>query len=224
VAGTVSGLYVGVTAAGAVLVWSGWKGATVSATVRALLNGNLNVSDTEAITTATASGGSGSSSTATAGGSSQNYLTIAQYLVSNGYSNAGAAGVVGCVAGESSGSPEAEATPGNPSGGAGLIQWTGSSYDAYKPQVTGNASADLDQQLPLIIAYNDAQGANLVAMLNALTDPVQAADFYSEYFERPAVTDSDVVASVATSVYAQLTQGPGSQQPVSQTTVHAVAG
>ena len=221
-AGHVSGLYVGVTAAGAVLVWSGWKGATVAATVKALLNGNLNASGTEAITTSPGTSG-GSSSTATAGGSSQNYLTIAQYLVANGYSAAAAAGVVGCIAGESGGNPEAEATPGIPSGGAGLIQWTGASYDADHPQVTGNASADLDQQLPLIIAYNEAQGANLVAMLNAQTDPVQAADFYSEYFERPLIPDSDVVASVATSVYAQLTQGASAQQPVSQTTVHAAA-
>jgi hypothetical protein len=39
---------------------------------------------------------------------------------------------------------------------------------------------------------------------------VQAAEFYSQYFERPAVTNSDVRAGVATSVYAQLQAEKGS--------------
>jgi hypothetical protein len=33
---------------------------------------------------------------------------------------------------------------------------------------------------------------------------VAAADFYSQNFEKPAVTDSDVVPSVAETVYADL--------------------
>ena len=184
-------------------MWSGWKGTTLAATFKSLLSGNLNAPATEDVASSAAAAGTSatglSSSTANA-----NYLTIARYLTANGYSNAGAAGVVGCIAGESGGSAEAEATPGSPSGGAGLIQWTGSSYAEYQPQVTGNASADLEQQLPLIVAYNNAQGSNLVAMLNQITDPVQAADFYSQYFERPAVTDSDVRSGVATWVYSQL--------------------
>jgi hypothetical protein len=49
VAGKVSGLYVGVTAAGAVLVWSGWKGATLAATLKSLLAGNLNAAATEGV-------------------------------------------------------------------------------------------------------------------------------------------------------------------------------
>jgi hypothetical protein len=202
VAGQVSGLYAGVTAAGAVLVWSGWKGATLADTFRGLLAGNLNAPATEGATSAGTSATGLPSSSASA-----NYLTIARYLVSNGYSDAGAAGVTACIAGESGGNPESEASPGNPSGGAGLIQWTGSSYAQFSPQVTGNASADLEQQLPLVIAYNNAQGPNLVAMLNQIADPVQAADFYSQHFERPKVTGSDVVASVATSVYSQLQAG-----------------
>ena len=49
--------------------------------------------------------------------------------------------------------------------------------------MTGNASADLDTQLPAIIAYNNAHNPNAIPMLNAITDPVQAADFYSSQFE-----------------------------------------
>jgi len=201
-AGNVSGPYVAVAAAGAVLVWSGWKGATIAATVGSLLRGNLDAPATEAVGTAATAGTSASG--AVSGSASANYVTIANYLVENGYSKAAAAGICACIAGESSGSPEAVEDPSDPgSGGEGLIQWTpGSSYNV---PVTGNASADLQAQLPMIIAYNDAQGSELIEMLNQVSDPVQAADFYSQYFERPKVADSDVVASVATSVYAQIT-------------------
>jgi hypothetical protein len=209
VAGNVSGVSVAITATGAVLVWSGWSNTSLAATFKSILSGKLPAPGTGGAPPPTAAG-TGAAGTSAAGldsSASGNYLTIARYLVSNGYSNAGAAGVVGCIAGESGGSPEAEASPGNPSGGAGLIQWTGSSYSEFPAQVTGNATADLEQQLPLIIAYNNAQGSGLVAMLNAQADPVSAADFYSQHFERPAVTDSDVRAGVATSVYSQLQAG-----------------
>jgi hypothetical protein len=201
VARKISGASVALTAAGGVLVWSGWKGATLSATFKALLNGNLNAPSTQVIGT----GAAGSSSSAASGSASANYLTIANYLISNGYGKAAAAGIAGCIAGESGGNPEAVEAGG---GGGGLIQWT--PYQQYGIPITGHASADLEAQLPLIIAYNNAQGPNLVAMLNQIADPVQAADFYSQYFERPAVANSDVRAGVATSVYAQLQAEKGS--------------
>jgi len=53
--------------------------------------------------------------------------------------------------------------------------------------------------------YNSANGN--VAALNAYTDPTSAADYYSQNFERPAVTDSDVRPSTATSVYNSLASG-----------------
>jgi hypothetical protein len=200
VAGKISGLYVAVTAVGAVLVWSGWKGATIAATLKSLLAGNLNAPDTESAPAPSGAAAAGASGISAAGlGSSSanaNYLTIGRYLTANGYSAAAAAGIAGCVAGESSGNPEAAG-----SGGDGLIGWTPPSTG---PALTGNASADLDTQLPAIVAYNNAQGSGLIAMLNAISDPVQAADFYSQHFERPAVTDSDVRPAVATWVYQQL--------------------
>ena len=101
-AGKISGLYVAVTASGAVLVWSGWKGATLQATLKSLLAGNLNAADTESVAAA-----SGAASDALSGTGSQNYLTIAEYLVANGYSHAAAAGIVACIARESGGDPEA---------------------------------------------------------------------------------------------------------------------
>jgi hypothetical protein len=126
-------------------------------------------------------------------------VTIARYLVNEGgYSPAGAAGVAGCIQGESGGSPEA--TQGYSAGGAGLIQWTPeSSISNYGASYGGNAQVDFSTQLGGIIRYNMSNGD--VAALNANTDPVAAADYYSQHFERPAVLDSDVRPATAIAVF-----------------------
>jgi hypothetical protein len=152
---------------------------------------------------------------------SNNYETVGLFLVQNGYSTVGAAGVCGCIAGESGGDPEAVQFPSDPeSGGAGLIQWTpASSMEQYGGTCAsagiGNNSvtADMQNQMNAILAYNNAQGASNVAGLNAQTDPVAAADFYSLNFERPVVQFSDVRPSVAQSVYAFLTGTPTAPPP-----------
>jgi hypothetical protein len=185
------------TVAGALIAYSGIKGATLTATVKSVLSGNLNLTDTETINSGNSDTGTATGNTAASNSASQNYLTIARYLMQNGYTAIAAAGITGCVAGESSGNPEAVGA-----GSYGIIQEQGSQY---KGLVTGNATKDLDAQLTALIEYNNAQGGNLISMLNAQTSPLAAADFYSQYFERPAVKDSDVVSSVANSVYAELT-------------------
>lgn len=186
---------------GGLIAYSGIKGATISDTVKAVFAGNLNVSGTETVGTP-GTGFSGSSAAGiSSGGSTANYKNIAYYLSTHGYTQAAAAGIVGCVAGESSGNPEAVGDQGT---SFGIIQEHGSQYAGL---VTGNSTQDLDTQLSALLAYNSAQGAGLVSMLNSITDPVQCAYFYSEHFERPAVKDSDVVTSVATSVYQDLIGG-----------------
>jgi LysM repeat protein len=145
-----------------------------------------------------------------------NYETVGLFLFQNGYSASGAAGVCGCIAGESLGNPEAIEDKNDPeSGGAGLIQWTpASSMEQYGGTCfaagIGNNSVavDMQNQMNAILKYNNAQGTSNVAELNAQTDPVAAADFYSRKFERPAVPLSDVRAAVARSVYAFLTGTP----------------
>jgi hypothetical protein len=200
-AGKISGFAVAYTALGGLLIYSGWKGTSLTSTFTDLTRGQLNsapeASSVEADSVTGAGGTAGSGTAVPSSTASANYLTIAKYLVQNGYTPVGAAGIVGCVAGESSGNPEAVGA-----GSYGIIQEQGSQYAGL---VTGNASADLDAQLQALITYNNAQGSNLITMLNAQPDPVSAADFYSQYFERPKVTDSDVQAGVATSVYSQLT-------------------
>lgn len=150
-----------------------------------------------------------------------NYETVGLFLTQNGYSATGAAGVCGCIAGESAGDPEAVQFPSDPeSGGAGLIQWTpASSMQQFGGTCaaagigTNSPAVDMQNQLNAILQYNKAQGSSNVAELNAQSDPVTAADFYSEVFERPVVKDSDVRPSVAQSVFAFLTGTPTPPPP-----------
>lgn len=116
----------------------------------------------------------------------------ALFLYQHGYSRIGAAGVVACIAGESGGNPESVGD-----GGGGLIGWTPLSVP-----VTGNVTSDLNAQLEALLRYNDEFGS--VTALNDQPNPVAAADYYSQHFERPAVTDSDVRSAVAYIVYAGL--------------------
>jgi len=126
-----------------------------------------------------------------AGAPSQNYVTIARFLMAHGYTRAAAAGIVGCIAGESAGNPESVG-----SGGGGLIGWT-----PLRPGlVTGNPTVDLMTQLNAILTYNDAY-SQFVPLLNSVSSPVDAADIYSMDFERPAVQYSDVRANMAQQVY-----------------------
>jgi Phage tail lysozyme len=133
---------------------------------------------------------------------SGNYmLAIGQYLAEHGYSKAAAAGVVGCVAGESAGNPESVG-----SGGGGLIGWTPISSAAPNPNIiTGNPAQDMMTQLSDLLYYNSTEiGQSLVNQLNAISDPVSAADFFSANFEKPAVTYSDVRPSEAQQMFSEL--------------------
>jgi tail lysozyme len=195
----INGVALGALAMGSVFLWSAIKGKSVLATTQSLITGKnpgtLPQTSPIADITNTTSGTTGTTSNGpigTAGSNTHNLILIGKYLNSNGYSKAAAAGICGCIAGESGGNPESVG-----SGGNGLIGWT----PARPGIVTGNPTKDLQTQLPMIIAYNNAQGAGLVAQLNAIKDPISAAKFYSERFERPAVKDSDVRTSMALLVY-----------------------
>jgi hypothetical protein len=126
-----------------------------------------------------------------------NLVTLAEYLMANGYSPIAASGIAGTVAGESAGNPESVG-----SGGAGLIGWTPpSKASPYQPIVTGNPQQDFDAQLADILTYNQQQGSGALTQLNAQTTPLAASDYYSQVFERPKITDSDVRPGVANYVY-----------------------
>jgi hypothetical protein len=105
------------------------------------------------------------------------------------------------VDGESGGNPESVG-----SGGGGLIGWTPLSSAAPNSNIiTGNVQQDMATQLSDLLFYNSNEiGQSLVSQLNGQTDPVAAADFFSQHFEKPAVTNSDVVPSVAQQIFSEL--------------------
>jgi Phage tail lysozyme len=197
---------------GGVFVWSGIKGKSISSVFRQLAGGDAPTGASGAnpiasVTPAanvsppgTTPSGTAAPGPVAAGSDLSNMEQVAEYLVEHGYSKIAAAGICGCIAGESGGNPESVG-----SGGAGLIGWTPpSSASPISDIVTGNASKDLASQMEDLLTYNNNQGSGLISELNAQTSPLAAADFYSQNFERPAVTDSDVRESVAEQVYSYL--------------------
>jgi LysM repeat protein len=161
--------------------------------------GTSTQSSSGSTSTQSSSGGSAAVQSDIANGN--NLLALGQYLVDNGYSKAAAAGIASCVDGESTGNPESVG-----SGGGGLIGWTPlGSAQPNSNIITGNAAQDMVTQLSDILFYNSNEiGSSWVAGLNSQTDPVAAADFFSQHFEKPAVTNSDVVPSVAQQIFSEL--------------------
>ena len=170
-------------------------------------SGQNNSSSSQSSSGSTSGGSSGGSSASPSSSVQQdiangnNLLAVAQFLVQHGYSKAAAAGVASCIDGESGGNPESVG-----SGGGGLIGWTPIGSAAPNANIiTGNREQDMTTQLSDILFYNSNEiGQSLVSELNSQTDPVAAADFFSQNFEKPAVTDSDVVQSVAEQVFSEL--------------------
>ena len=197
---------VAITSAGIVFLYAGVKGISVPAALQSVISGKnpAGLPDVNSITSPALLSAAGTpavpgtAGTVPAGTSDQNLNTIGLELYKMGYSQAAAAGIAGCVAGESGGDPESQG-----SGGRGLIGWTppGKLPDSA---FTGNVTADLNAQIQEIDVYNRTNWSSYIPMLNAQSDPVAAADFYSQYFERPAVTYSDVRSGVAQSVYAYI--------------------
>lgn len=190
---------------GGLILYSGIKGATISDTVKAVLSGNLTLTDTEAITAN--NGGSGTSPTgtpspgpATSGDEVQNGTTIYKYFRSNGYNPMQAAGAIASIWGESTWNPEAAGT-----GGRGLIGWTPPSK-LPNSAFTGNAAKDMSAQLPLILDFvssNGDQGA--VNMMAGATTVSQAAEIWGQKVERYGIDDVhttgvDLAVQIAKSV------------------------
>jgi len=134
-----------------------------------------------------------------AGSAMQNLLTIARYLMTNGASRAGAAGIAGTIYGESGGNPESRG-----SGGFGLIGWTGNTIGlpaGYRPN--GDASRDLAIQMAGIIGFARARPGGWPDGFRTITDPVAAGNLWSRY-EAPKNALSDTRPGVAAQVYASL--------------------
>ena len=181
---------------------SSWAGSSSSGSSASSASSDVATSGSGSST----SGGSATSSGVSAAvqkdiAAGNNLLAVGQYLVDNGYSKAAAAGVASCIDGESAGNPESEG-----SGGGGLIGWTplGSAHPNANI-ITGNPATDMVTQLQDLLFYNASEiGQAWVTQLNSQTDPVAAADFFSQHFEKPAVTDSDVRTNIAEQIFTEL--------------------
>lgn len=186
-----NGVALAYTAAGGLILYSGIKGATLAATATGVLTGNLSLTGTETVSfsaPASATAGTGTTPTApgnvTSGTVTQNGTTIYQYLRSNGYSPIQAAGAIASIYGESTWNPESEGT-----GGRGLIGWTPEST-LPDSAFTGNPSADMAAQLPLILQFVSANGdSGAVALMNGASTVHDAAEIWGQKVERYGIDD-----------------------------------
>lgn len=119
-AGQISGTYVAVTAVGAVLVWSGWKGATLAATFKSLLAGNLNAPVTESAPASSASAASVSGAAPAVAGA-YSAAQLEALWTSQGGDASTAFEAAQVALSESSGDPDA--TSPNPDGGTNVGLW-----------------------------------------------------------------------------------------------------
>lgn len=152
-----------------------------------------------------------------------NLISIAKWLMTQGFSRAAAAGIAGTIAGESAGSPESVG-----SGGQGLIGWTPPTVPTPVTDiVTGNWQQDFDNQLRDLLYYAETNSAEAVARggvdlatLKSATNPQQAASWWSA-FEGPLVPGSDIRSSVVSEIYSALggstsyTTAPGTSSSTS---------
>lgn len=174
------------TVVGGLVLYSGIKGASLTDTARAVLSGNLTVSDTEAIPTGGGSAGTSSASSGpvASGNETQNGTIIYKYFRSNGYTPMQAAGAIASIWGESNWNPESQGT-----GGRGLIAWTPPSK-LPNSAFTGNASKDMSAQLPLILQFVAENGDELyVAQMANAGTIYNAAEIWGQKVERYGIDD-----------------------------------
>lgn len=136
-------------------------------------------------------GASGPAANVSAGTSAQNGRAIYNYLKDNlfGGNKIAAAGAIASIWGESTWNPEAVENPGNPgAGGEGVIQWTPGSK--YGVPITGNASADLSKQLPMIIQFvNASADMGTIDKMKSAKTVLDAANLWGTGVERYGVND-----------------------------------
>lgn len=205
-----NGAAVAYTIMGGLVAYSGFKGATLVDTARAVFSGNLTLKDTQtiSITNDSGTGTSQPSSDAAPGDTVQNGTSIYKYLRSAGYTPIQAAGAIASIYGESSWNPEAVGT-----GGAGLIAWTPPStmtkYGATCHAAgIGNKTTqqDFDSQLPAILNYVSQTGASsAVGMMAGASSVSQSAQIWGQKVEKYGINDVhttgvDLAVQIAKSV------------------------
>lgn len=151
--GRVNGFSLGYTALGAVVLWSGVKGWTISATFKSLLGGKAPSGTSEPITDTTTAPGAVNAAGVPAGSASYTGTALQQLWTSNGGSKDTAAMAEAVAMAESSGS--ATITSPNPDGGTnvGIFQLdtkgVGSGYSVAQLQ-----NANLNTRITIMATRN----------------------------------------------------------------------
>lgn len=158
-------------------------------------------------------GDPGSASGVTSGNTTQNGEAIYSYLKSNlGMTAIAAAGAIGSMWGESSPpgwNPESWGTGGN-----GIMGWT----PPLNGIVTGNATQDLQAQLPDIIKFVQQNGdESVVSAMNQATSVGSAAELWMKGIERAGISDVHAEGiAAATSIMNNVEQGKKTAGGVTQ--------
>lgn len=153
----------------------------------------------------------------TAGTEFQNGTAIYKYLRNAGYSPMQAAGATCSMWGEDGWDPESWSVDTNGLYSGGIMQWNGSNYPDYVGQAkpTGNATADLDLQLPAIIRYVQDRGKQgYVTEMASAPSILAASQIWSSNVEEAGSSDAHLTGAELTAQIAKNVDGvtlpPGS--------------
>ena len=143
-----------------------------------------------------------------AAGVNQKAYDIMQRLIEEGYSEAGAAGIVGNILVETGEFAHYQEVGG---GGVGWLQWTGprrTNYLNWCDAQGMDPTSDDANWAYMIAEMNgvDGQqwtGGGSIAGLNAQTDPAAAAEYYMKHYERPGIPHLDRRMDYATALMGQ---------------------
>ena len=144
------------------------------------------------------------------------FSPLFQELQKQGYSPAGAAGIVGNFGQESGGNP---AIIGDQGTSGGLGQWHAERFANLKNFAGSNGADWRDPAIQLKFADHEIrQTPGLFASLNGASTPSAAADIFQNKFERPAPATANTAnrERIAQQVFQNQGQGPTVQNAQSQ--------
>lgn len=165
---------------------------------------------TGAPATAGSAGSSGSVTGVTAGSDTHNGTAIYKYLRGQDYTPMQAAGAVCSMWGEGGWDPESWSVDSNGLYSGGIMQWNGSNYPDYvgSPRPSGNATDDLQRQLPAILNFVNGTGkGGYVSMMAGAPSVLAASQIWSDHVEEAGVSDAHPTGAQAAAQIAKAVDG-----------------
>jgi len=146
----------------------------------------------------------------TAGSDSQNGTAIYRYLRSQGYTPMQAAGAVCSMWGEAGWDPESWDLDTNGLYSGGIMQWNGPNYPNYvgQTQPSGNATADLQRQLPAVIKFVNGTGKQgYVSQMADAPTVLAASQIWSSNVEEAGISDAHATGALYAAQIAKAVDG-----------------